>query len=125
MNAGGVLSDMGRFEEALRAPEHARVIYERLARENPSVTEFKSRLAMCFNNIGNEYYHLGQAAEALASLEQSCDIEDRLRAQTPRPPTSRANWQRVTTTSASCSMGRASRPRHWPRSSGRARSRKS
>ena len=64
-------------------PEHARVIYETLARENPSVTQFQSRLAMCFNNIGNEYYHLGQTAEALASLEQSCDIEDRLALANP------------------------------------------
>ena len=73
----------GRPAEALASYEQARAIRERLARENPSVTEFQSDLAGSHNNIGVLQDETGRPAEALASYEQARAIRERLVRENP------------------------------------------
>ena len=65
---GTLTDEIGDKQDALRAFEESLAIRERLARENPSVTEFQSDLAMSHSNIGILQRETGRPAEALASL---------------------------------------------------------
>ena len=78
-----VLSETGKPAEALAAYEQARAIRERLARENPTVTEFQHDLAKSHNNIGVLLSATGKPAEALAAYEQARAIEERLARENP------------------------------------------
>jgi tetratricopeptide (TPR) repeat protein len=79
-------SEAGRPAEALASYEQARPILERLARENPSVTDFQRDLAMSLINIGNLQSEAGRPAEALASYEQARPILERLAREHPESP---------------------------------------
>ena len=58
----------------------------RLARENPTVTEFQSELAESHINIGILLRETGKPAEALAALEQARVILERLAREHPESP---------------------------------------
>ena len=73
-----MLGETGKPAEALAASEQARAIQERLARENPTVTQFQCDLANSHNNIGKLLSETGKPAEALAAHEQARAICERL-----------------------------------------------
>ena len=73
----------GRTLPALESHERARVIWERLVRENPSVTEFQSELAESHEYIGVVQRHLGRPSEALESYEKALAIQERLARENP------------------------------------------
>ena len=78
-----LLSETGKPAEALAAYEQARAIRERLARENPTVTQFQSDLATSHDNIGMLLRETGKPAEALAAYEQARAIQERLARENP------------------------------------------
>jgi tetratricopeptide (TPR) repeat protein len=75
---GRSLSATGNPTEALAAYEAARAIFERLAREGPTVTQFQADLANSHTNIGKLLFETGTPAEALASSEAARAIRGRL-----------------------------------------------
>ena len=85
-NIGVVLRETGKPAEALAAYEQARAILERLARENPTVTEFQADLAESHNNIGLCSRDTGKPAEALAAYEQARAILRAAGAEHPESP---------------------------------------
>ncbi len=107
---GELTYEIGDKEDALRACEESLAIRERLATENPSVTQFQSDLARIHSKIGRLQ---GEMVEA----ERSDGIRSRRHARYGngwhakiRPSRSfSATWLRVTPTSASSSV-RPGRP---------------
>ena len=69
-----------------RRTASALAIFERLARENPSVTEFQSRLAVCYNNIGSLQSGTGHPDQALESHGRATAILERLARERPDSP---------------------------------------
>jgi tetratricopeptide (TPR) repeat protein len=76
------LVDTGRRAEGLAAYERAQAIYQKLANDNPAVTDFQRYLADIHNNIGTA---LGMAkpAEALAAFERARAILQKLADASP------------------------------------------
>ena len=64
--------------------EHARAIFERLARDNPSVTQFRRYLAGSELNIGRVQTMTNRPADALESYEKSRRIRRASRVRTRR-----------------------------------------
>jgi tetratricopeptide (TPR) repeat protein len=62
----------------------ALAIQERLARENPSVTEFQSDLALSHHNIGRLQSATGHPDQALESYGKALAIQERLARENPR-----------------------------------------
>ena len=73
----------GRPAEALASHEQARAIFERLAHDNPSVTNFQRYLAGSHLNIGLLQSQTRRPAEALASFEKARAIFQRLARENP------------------------------------------
>jgi serine/threonine-protein kinase len=68
---GDVLSAAKRYEEAIRMYAESRAALERLASQNPSVTEYQVALAeVCLTLAEAEYNH-GNRERALAAFEQA------------------------------------------------------
>ena len=76
-----MLSETGKPAEALAACEHARTIFDRLAREIPSVTKFQRGLAVSHQHIGNLLRLSGKPSGALGAFEQARGIGERLPAR--------------------------------------------
>jgi serine/threonine-protein kinase len=75
--------EIGDRQDALRAWEESLVIYERLARENPNVTDFQSDLAKSHNNIGLLQSATGRPDQALESYDRALLIWERLARENP------------------------------------------
>ena len=54
----------GRRDEALESFESARAVYQKLADDSPTVTDFVDGLASTHNNIGIMLHESGKPAEA-------------------------------------------------------------
>ena len=80
---GRITDEIGDKVEALRAYEESLAIRERLARENPSVTQFQSDLATILSRIGRLQIVIGRQTEAMAPIEQGRAIRERLAHQNP------------------------------------------
>ena len=65
---GKLTNEIGDKQDALRDYQEARAIRERLARENPAVTEFQSDLAASHNNIGSGAQRDRQAGRGAGGL---------------------------------------------------------
>jgi tetratricopeptide (TPR) repeat protein len=83
---GMLTNEVGDKQDALRAHEEALSINERLARKNPSVTEFQRNLGQCKVEIGRLFWETGKPAEALAAYEQGRAIYERLTRENPTVP---------------------------------------
>lgn len=92
----------GPIGRVLGSHEQARAIYERLARENPTVAEFGSALAGSHINIGLLQVDMGRLTEAIQSYEQARAIRERLVARTRRRADFRATSPQPITASAPC-----------------------
>ena len=95
-----MLRNAGKPAEALKSLESARAIYQKLADDNPSVTEFVNGLASSHNNIGVMLYESGKPAEALKSHESARKSDRSWPTTTPPSPGTRRSWRAATTTSA-------------------------
>ena len=79
-----MLSATGKPSQALRSHEAARAIFERLARDNPTMTRFQGDLALSHNNIGVLLSVTGKPAEALRSHGAARTIFERLARDNPK-----------------------------------------
>ena len=75
---GSLTNEIGDKQDALRAYQESLAIYDRLAREHPSVIEFQRSLAESQNNLGILLAATGQPAKARAALEQAISIREQL-----------------------------------------------
>jgi serine/threonine-protein kinase len=80
---GSLTDDIGNKQDALRAHREALAIWERLAAENPTVTQFQSGLARSHNNVGVLLKETGRPDDALASYTRAVEIQERLAAENP------------------------------------------
>ena len=72
INLGGVFSELGLSEEALKAGREAVALHRRLAETQPDA--FLPGLAMSFNNLGERLCGLGRWEEALAASQEAVDL---------------------------------------------------
>ena len=82
-NIGWLQSQTGQPAEALESYRRALAIRQKLADDNPAVTEFRSRLANSHNNIGWLQSQTGQPAEALESYRLALAIQQKLADDNP------------------------------------------
>src|SRR5262249_52454010 len=75
---GGLTSEIGNKQDALRSYEESLAIRERLARDNPSVIEFQRDLAHSHNSMGMLESDTGQPDRALDSHGKGLAIRERL-----------------------------------------------
>ena len=102
-------------------------IREKLAVENPAVTEFRSRLAQSQNNLGRLLAGLGKPSEAEAAYRASRSLYQDLAEANPTVPEYRNMWAAGHTNLADLvrALGRLHRgprrlrPRHRPASTAR------
>ncbi len=80
---GNTTVEIGDQEDALTAFEESLTIRERLARENPAVTDYQNRLADSHNNIGILQSGTGQNDLALKSHGRAMEIYERLARENP------------------------------------------
>ena len=80
---GKLSDDIGDKEDALKAFEESRAIWEPLASENPSVVAFQDKLATIHNAIGTLQKATGRLSDALKSYERACAIRERLVREEP------------------------------------------
>lgn len=73
-----------RLQQALAAREDQRAIAQRLAEQNPRVTQFQHDLAMLNSSLSNVYSKQGNPDEALAHAEQAIALHQKLTAAEPR-----------------------------------------
>ncbi len=83
LDLGGLNNEIGDKEDALHDCREALVIWEKLARENPSDAELQNDLAVCHNNIGGLEREIGRPAQAIAEHEKSRAIWERLAKENP------------------------------------------
>jgi serine/threonine protein kinase len=79
----GTTAEIGSVPDAIRSYRESLAIYERLARENPSVTKFQSDLAASHNNIGVLQRATGHPDQALESHGKALAIWERLARENP------------------------------------------
>jgi serine/threonine protein kinase len=70
-------SGFRRPDQALSCYERARTLLTKLVEENPEVTEYRQRLALCWLTIG-EQYKTARPAEALRACEEARGLLDKL-----------------------------------------------
>ncbi|MFG2349583.1 tetratricopeptide repeat protein [Streptomyces phaeochromogenes] len=80
-NLGAILSEMGRWEEALAATQEAVEVYRRLAAANPAAHE--PDLARALTNLGADLSKLGRLEEALTAAQDGAEVYRRLAAANP------------------------------------------
>src|SRR5262249_16040961 len=76
----------GKATEAEPEFRRALEIQEKLAADHPAVTEFRSRLANCHNNLGNLLSETGKATEAEPEFRRALEIRRKLAPDTPKVP---------------------------------------
>jgi tetratricopeptide (TPR) repeat protein len=67
-----MLSELGRWEEALAAGQEAVKLRRALAAARPEA--FTPNLAMSLNNLANRLSELGRREEALAAGQEAADL---------------------------------------------------
>ncbi len=82
-NVGRLQFVTGQPERALESYGKAHTIFERLARENPAVTQFATDLANSYNDIGQMQLNMGQPERALDSGIKALTILERLVREDP------------------------------------------
>jgi serine/threonine-protein kinase len=82
-DTGNLTDEIGDKEDALRLYREALVIQDRLARENPSATDFARDLAGSHHNIGHLLTLIGRPDAALASYRHALAIRERLARENP------------------------------------------
>jgi serine/threonine protein kinase len=80
---GMITNTLGNKEDALIAFQEERMILQRLADANPTVTHFQSELGKSHNNIGNLLRATGKPAEALRAYENVLEIKQKLAEANP------------------------------------------
>ena len=99
-------------------------IQQKLADDNPAVTDFRSRLASTHNNIGNLQSDTGKPVEALESYGLALAIFRSWPTTTPPSPNSEAGWRTATRTSAGSWCRTEGQPRPSLSARGQRRSRR-
>ncbi len=80
---GAITDAIGSKDDALAAHGKAREIREKLASENPTVTEYQADLAWSYNMIGKLQHATGLSGEALRSYEKAHEIREKLARENP------------------------------------------
>jgi uncharacterized protein YegL/tetratricopeptide (TPR) repeat protein len=80
-NLGAMLSETGRYQEALEAAREAVDIRRVLAAQNPGI--YLPDMAMSLNNLGTMLSETGRYQEALEAAREAVDIRRVLAAQNP------------------------------------------
>ena len=94
-----MLRATGHRDDAKVTPP-ALEIREKLARDNPTVTDYQRSLADSHINIGVLLDAMGRRDDALKSHRRAIEIGEPLGATTRLSLTTRASWPSATTTSA-------------------------
>lgn len=82
-NIGLALNETGKPAEALQSYQKALNIWQKLADNNPSVTQYQKDLALVRNSIGYLLKQTGQPQEALQSFQKALDIRQKLANDNP------------------------------------------
>ncbi len=77
---------MGKSAEAAVECRQALAIQQKLANENPAVTEFRNRLAASHHNLANLLADMGKASEAEAEYRKVLAIHQKLADDNPAIP---------------------------------------
>ena len=115
--------DTGHPDQALESYGKALAIWERLTRENPSVTEFQSDLARSHNNIGDVQSATGHPDQALESYGKALAIQERLARENPSVTEFQSDLAASHNNIGLLQATRAIRTRRWSRTARRWRSR--
>ena len=70
-------------DDAVTAYKEALALYDRLARENPSVTQHQRNVAAIHNDMGMVYRETGRLAEALTAYQKALEIWEPLVRENP------------------------------------------
>ena len=77
-NIGWLEAHSGKPAEAMHSYRRALAIRQKLADDNPAVTDFQEGLVISLGNIGSVLSDLGRSAEALDSYGRALAIEQKL-----------------------------------------------
>ena len=114
-NLGSLLSSTGKPAEAEAEYRKALAIQQKLADDNPAVTDFRSSLANSHNNLGVLLSSTGKPAEAEAEYRKALAIRQKLADDNPAVTEFRSRpGEQPPSTSAACCATRASRRRRRP-----------
>jgi eukaryotic-like serine/threonine-protein kinase len=80
---GSITADIGNKEEALKAYEEARSLFEALSRADPSATKIQKDLATTYNSLAILHSETGRPLDAERSYNQAREIQEKLVAQNP------------------------------------------
>ncbi len=96
-----LLSETGKPAEAEAECRKALAIRQKLADDNPAVTEFRTRLAHSHYNLGDLLSKTGKPAEAEAEFRKAMALHQKLADDDPAITDFRDSWRGATTTSPS------------------------
>jgi hypothetical protein len=78
-----ISAEIGDHADAIRSYQDALVIRKRLAREDPSITQFQGDLARTYHNVGYQQRLAGLLADGKRSFEKALAIRERLAKENP------------------------------------------
>ncbi len=119
---GILLSNTGKPAEAEAEFRKSMALLQKLADDDPAVTDFRDDLAYSHNDLGNVLSKTGKPAEAEAEYRKALAIRQKLVDDNPADTGSAAAWRIATSTSATCCRRRASQRRRRPSTARRWRS---
>ncbi len=100
--------DTGKLVESEAEFRDAMTLRQKLADDNPAVTQFRNGLALGHRNLGKVLWDRGRPSEAEAEYQQSDrDLSRAGRRQRSPSPNSESGWRTATPRSPSCSIKRA------------------
>ena len=86
MRSGHIREYLGQREDALRAYEQARVLYQELCRDHPAVADYPFKLADSYNALGNLFHRMHRLPEAQEALETGIGLLERQAENAPGLP---------------------------------------
>ena len=88
-----LLSHSGKQSEAEAEYRKAIALYQKLADDYPAVTQYRSDLASCLNNLGLLLNHMGRQSESEAEFRKATRSQSGWPTTTPPSPRSAISWQ--------------------------------
>lgn len=86
LNLGNVLKDLDKPDAAAQAYRRSLALYEQIARDNPNIPEYHSRLAAVLNNLSGFVRKQDRLKEAQTLIERAITAQQRARQLNPRNP---------------------------------------
>ncbi len=79
--SAAVFRDEQRWTESEREIQAAAALWDGLAREQPAIAKYRSKLADAYGRLGDQYRIQGRVKEADAAFRQALGLADRLARQ--------------------------------------------